>query len=81
MENEIAKYPHVCFGGDYCYWCGDDMCFVDMSKNCEGRLRIIPRTVLLEKILAFGCDKEAKGGAACDEWCLGAQCTVAFKED
>jgi hypothetical protein len=36
---------------------------------------------LKDTVLAFGCDKEAKGGTACPIWCSRYECAVTFNSN
>ena len=77
-------------GGDYCQWCGRDLCD---SRPChwlqEARYALIPEA----EIVAFGCATESNEARIyadaglinpdpyhCEKWCRRSNCPFTLKE-
>ena len=73
-------------GGDYCGWCGRDMCSTAPCRWLqEARYALIPE----DEIVAFGCNLEATvmgyapdhaADMKCDKWCRRVDCPFTLKD-
>lgn len=73
--SDNVPLKHECDGGsDYCMHCGIDMTGPYGSTPCDGLEQARRRQIKPETVAVFGCDAEARGLGACQQWCQGLQC-------